>query len=118
MNIDSEAFQKLVPFSIAETFVIGCVNEAVFAVADQQNISVPDEGGFSLPYVLLFLDIFRKRVPYQWVIEYTHWAINEAVSNFAKKYEIAFIPDDNFAKQFTDGFDDFISTMKVEQAKK
>lgn len=106
--------QELVPFNIAETFIIYCVNEAVFTFAEQRNIPIPDDGGFSLPYVLLFSDIFRKRVPYQWALDYTHWAINEAVGDFAKKHKIAFTPDDNFAKQFTGDFDNLISSIKAK----
>ena len=97
---------NLIPHKTAEFYLICCINEAVHTFAKDNNIEIPNMGGFALPYSEPFNSIVKDYIPRQWAIEYIHWAIDETLSTFAKEHNLEYKCEDSFfLKQFSDDLD-------------
>ena len=99
---------SLIPHRTAELYLICCINEAVYTFAKDNNIEIPDEGGFALPYLEPFNSIVKDYIPRQWAIEYIRWAIDKTVSAFAKEHNLEYKYEDSFfLTQLSEGIDKF-----------
>ena len=107
---------NLIPHRTAELYVICCINEAVYTFAKDNNIEIPDEGGFALPYLEPFNSIVKDYIPRQWAIEYIHWAIDESVSAFAKYNNLSYSRGEiSFFERFTVGLDAFVEARQGKE---
>ena len=104
---------NLIPQKTAELYLICCINEAVCTFAKDNNIEIPDEGGFALPYLEPFNSIVKDYIPRQWAIEYIHWAIDESVNTFAKYNNLSYSRgESSFFERFTTGLDAFVEARQ------
>ena len=109
---------NLISRETAKLYTICCINEAVYTFAKDNNIEIPDEGGFALPYLEPFDSIVKDYIPRQWAIEYIHWAIDEAVDAFAKYYNLSYNRGEtSFFEQFIVGLDNFARVWQEKYQK-